>query len=383
MLMNVNGSSYHLYLGREDWVACRSDAEGGLLPLGEIWQNDVPVEEQSAPPEWNAADASLTIAPLLELLPPTENERRLGVDDRRGLAADRNGNIYFVSDDLQSILVQGAGADHSSRYWPDDRPCADESEFADLLPEDDTRTFGALAVTECDYLCAIANDGDETRVVRFDLVGGGPPEEFHYSDFAPDGLTETAALPGGGLMLLDQDGARLVGLTTDMQLCLTEAPGESDSAFQPLEGDVARIDKNAASIWQIDLSELDQPLCMVAISSHELLILDRLSEDRARLLLVDCDNGSRTSLIEIDYGALGLALLPQEEGKERRRIMLWGPGGNQARAIDLRHGEDGWIAAGSTNLIPMRRFGGRGIAASGKRLYYDSGVGGPVWIPLM
>ncbi len=381
--MNVNGSSYHLYLGREDWIACRAYADGDLQSLGEIWENDYPVEEQSAPPQWNDADASLTIAPLLELIPPTDNEQRLRVDDRRGLTADRNGNIYFVSDDLQSILVQGAGEDHSSRYWPDDRPCENENEFADFLPESDTRTFGSLAVTECDYLCAIAIDGDDMCMLRFDLVGGGPPEEFHYPDFAPEGLTETAAMPGGGLMLLDRQGERLVGLTTDMQLCLTETPSESESVFQPLEDDVTRTDKNAADIWQIDLSELVQPLCMVAISSHELLILDRVSEDSASLLLVDCDNGSRTSMIEIGFGALGLALLPKEDGTDRRRIMLWGPGGNQARAIDLRESEDGWLATGSTNLIPMRRFGGRGIVASGKRLYYDSGVGGPVWIPLM
>src|SRR5262249_42643613 len=105
------------------------------------------------------------------------------LETRRGAAADRYGNIYWIDTDRRRLRVWSVGSDRESAFWPDGpMDCATARDGADFVSASAVapppqRTFTALAVTEDHYLVAAFAGAADSGLLAFDLMAGGPPVE--------------------------------------------------------------------------------------------------------------------------------------------------------------------------------------------------------------
>ncbi|HUD27579.1 MAG TPA: hypothetical protein VMQ93_01825, partial [Novosphingobium sp.] len=220
--MNVNGARYHMLYGRDDWGACAVMVAGKRRKLSAQWKLAIP---PATVPAWNAERGHLSLAHLDADIPATQGERSYLAADRRGAAADANGNLYVVNDARDGIDVISRGSGRTSAFWPAPPPRSRSrpGDFGDAAPRPafDGLIVG-LAVTSENYLVAAFGGG----LLRFDLVGGGPPERFA---FAPSlgKITPTDLAPGpcGGVWLLDGSAGTLYRL--DRNLGFVTAPGSA------------------------------------------------------------------------------------------------------------------------------------------------------------
>ncbi|MEL7444404.1 MAG: phage tail protein [Pseudomonadota bacterium] len=370
--MNANGSLYHMLLGEADWGTCTVENVEGSAPLHQIWNSPLTVEERQFVPEWRPDLSSISIARLPQDLPPTRGETRFGLDDRRGAAADRHGNIYSVTNDRTGVEVQAAGTRYVTVFWPDPRgkPEPASTLFADSQPTQATRVITDLTVIEGDYLIALLENGD---LLRFDLVGGGDPEIIRISE--PADLVTTVIAPnlGGGAFLLNGNSGQLYRTTGDLSLC-TEEPGEpTPSLFQPDDGAVS-TDKPSAVPWSIDTSAVTDPVAMIQLDDRHLVILDHRGGARASLFLVELEARTVTDLLECSFGAIGMIMLPPDEDDDSgvRTALFWDAIGNQAYGVAFEPAGGTWEAGEDPELRPLRRFGGRGLVVAGDMAHYDS-----------
>src|SRR5262245_5166654 len=114
--MNVNGSRFHLLLGKDDWGRCMAlAADGKRLRLATQWKRAAPSDEV---PSWDTLRNRLTLAQIDADLPSTPHEVTYSPADRRAGAADAAGNLYVVSADRGGIEVLSRGSGALSAFWP-------------------------------------------------------------------------------------------------------------------------------------------------------------------------------------------------------------------------------------------------------------------------
>src|SRR6185369_6975256 len=151
----------------------------------------------------------LRLAKRIAQIPDTPGEPRFGPADHRSAAADRNGNLYWIADGRDQLLVQSAGSLANGLFWPRESNGADGgSTFADFQDEPvEPVVFHAVAITADDYLLAGFEGASRAGLLRFDLVGGGAPERFPL----PEGMTadDLAAACCAGAWMLDRGAKRL------------------------------------------------------------------------------------------------------------------------------------------------------------------------------
>lgn len=373
--MNVNGSLYHLFLGQDDWKRCSVAHSGSTQSLDLLWRDPLTTAEREWAPEWREDIASIAIARQPETIAPTPGEPSVRLADRRGVAADRHGNIYSVASDRTAIEVQAAGERHRSPFWPDLRgqPRPRDEGFADAEPAESLRQFGALAALGGDYLVAISR---ETELLRFDLIGGGGPETVKFAELPGLRITAIAPATDGGAYMLDDAAKKLYRLTSDLRLC-GEYGESAQSIFTTGETEAHRPDPAPFTPWSADLSALDQPISVAVLDDRYALVLDHRSGATCGLYLVDVSFGDVRLLLDCSFDALGMVLAPETGGEESnspsRTLLFWSAIGNQAHAVALSPAAHGWLAAEDPRLRPMRRFAGRGLVAAAEHVFYDSG----------
>jgi len=368
--MNVNGARFHLLLGEGDWGTCSTSGPSPVT-LAAQWSGP---EAAVATPVFDTRSRQLTLLPLVEPIPATPGEPMFTAADHRDAAADRNGNLYVVSDDQFGLTVRSAGTGIVTPFWPraTRRRRGLARTFGDAAPLAETPDrIAGLAITARDFLLAGTGNG----LLRFDLVGGGAPERLRL----PENFTATALAPAddGGIWLLDAASARLCKLDADLRLETRLVPG-TPSVFAPDGIDPAP--GFVAEAVTIDIGSVPAPAGLATLGDGSVVLLDAPEKTAAGLFIRDPGAGALRPLIRLDFVATCLAVTEQDGIPV---LFLADAGGNQARRVPLVQRNGRWEASPQADTLPLRRFGGRALVTIQGKPFYDSGATDPLWVPVV
>jgi phage tail-like protein len=389
--MNVNGSKFHMLLGRTDWGACVSVA--GALS-GE-WDDrdaqgaEIDTIDQSIP-SWDSESRRLSLAQIPETLPPTQGEQQLVASDRRAAAADRSGNVYAISADRKAIEIASPAVAAPYPFWPDRRyrPAPPANPFADAVPQATaSMLYTALAVTNEHFLVVAFIAEGLPGLLRFDLVGGGEPERFSLDPVFVNPVADLVSDGCSGLWLLDAVTRRIYRLDRNLQPYPAAPVAEETDLFQPDAPLPARQHVVAPDRLEILFPAARIPLQMAAGEGEELFVLTARAAGGSAVYVLD---PGETDLRKIGDDSRDWAMFAYSAtgavATDKGQTLVFVPAtGNQAFAFAITRNGGGTVDGLSERpwLLPMRRFGGHGLLVRSADLVYDSGTGAGNWIPLV
>ena len=398
--MNVNGSRIDLLLGVEDWGRCTVQTDGAaMITLADAWGADASPPEAPVPGAWDAARNELRLQPIPILLGAIPGEAPPTLDGRRGAAADRYGNIYWISDDRQSLRVFSAGSATESVFWPD--PLADlvptrADDFTPAAPAVSiAQTFTALAVTEDHYLVTSFADPSGPGLLVFDLMAGGPPVRLAWPS-PPFEPFDMARRIGGGVWVLDRVNARLWELDRHLAIVsdavTSPSPTPPPDVFQTAPNGPTSGTSSPVTSGFIDLrtaAGLDiDPIAIDAAPSGSVILLDRAGPaGPSRVFrLRGGKNGAETAVARILEGLaqdLVIARTLTRAGSTAPLLLVVDALGTQAFGYAFDTSTDVIAQHVSPEVYPMRRFAGRALIEVRGMGYYDSGATDPRWVPVV
>src|SRR5580765_7208520 len=113
--MDVNGTRFHLLLGRSDFARrCRTAPGDSGSPLEDVFQAS-PTE--TAAFSWNLQQQVLTLGARVFSFKPAQGNVPVTIDDRRGAAFDIYGNVYWIAASGTEILVQSSATGKTTHFW--------------------------------------------------------------------------------------------------------------------------------------------------------------------------------------------------------------------------------------------------------------------------
>jgi phage tail-like protein len=405
--VDSNGTRFHLLLGEADWAAC-TDEDGA--PLGQLWASTA--SGLGGPTAWDRARSELTLRPQVFPFVAAPLDRPPRAEDRRGAASDRYGSVYWVAESGRELRVRSAGSGRSTHFWSaeDGLPHRDAA-FGDFGPTEPPTAaeleLAGLAVTEHHYL--VVGVLRPAGLLLFDLHAGGPPRQLLWPEGVPFAPFDLAPAPGGGVWVLDRANRRYWALDRRFEVVRqdqAEAPLEPEGPedFQPTDGSAASrrsgqpfprgIDVAASS----PVAALD-PFGIEGLPDGTVLILDRAEElgfsrllryRFGRQLGAPASVEAMRALIEESRRAAfrlighDMAFVPAHADPDGlavpERLNLVGAEGNQSFAFGLVYRGEQLLLDPLPDYLPMRLFGGKGLAAGQGRVFYDFGDG---WLPLV
>jgi phage tail-like protein len=395
--MNVNGSRFQLLLGKADWGTCTGPDQS----LGAYWTPDADSPEVAVPhntlPSWDEESDRLSLSQLVEELPATAGEAPVSVSDRRAAAVDRFGNVYAISESRLAIDVTPPdNGGIASIFWPDarTRPVAPQNPFTDASPPAEViGTFTALAITCEHFLVAAFVTEGRTGLLRFDLVGGGAPEAFALDAEFPNPVADMAPDDMGGLWLLETATPSLFRLDRGLQPLRVTQPVIEPDAFQPVGPLAERTHPVASEKFSVAFDLNRHPVQIIAGENGEIFVLAHripptFAADEIRSVFYAIHPGSN-SLDEIGFDEKSWVMFAYGPtgpfGTDTKACLVTVPStGNQAMAFAIERDPSGHATALVARpwLLPMRRFGGRGLLYREPQIVYDCIYPRDGWIPL-
>jgi phage tail-like protein len=362
--MDADGRRFHHILGRADWERCAVDPGGAV--------------------EYLAGAEELALTASTPLFPDRPGNRRASVDDRRGVAADAFGDVYWIDPPATGILVQRAGDGSISAFWSSEaRPpprgrAAPAGAFgpAEECPLLEPALLAGLAVTADDYLVAgmVAPPG----LAVFDLRAGGPPRRLRWPAAVRFRPFDIAPRPGGGVFVVEREPPRLWILDRRLE-AVPVAGREAGPAAPTFVAAVgAPCDEPPAPAATDAVPLGGDPIAVEALPDDTALVLDR--------------SGAAPTVRRFRAGAaagraaLGgeLAIRPQdmavEPGPHGDRLVVADERGNQAFSFSLEVGDGDLAASPEHRYLPMRSYTGRGLVRTPSGTEYDFDGR---WVPLV
>lgn len=407
--MDVNGTRFQLLLGEQDWAAC-NDGRVRIRPASVSTE-----DTEAADLVWNSERSELTLRPLLFQFVTSPKDTPPSLAVRRGAARDRYNNWYWVDATARRIFVLREAELAAETFWPVEGTAnagtTGAGEFgprlAEIVAESDALTrFLGLTVTDDQYL--VVGVLEPAGLLVFDLYDTAPPRNIKWPDRVPFSPFDMAAAPGGGLWVLDRDNRRIWGLDRHFYVrpqgqgeVTPDAYGHDD--FQPRGAGAERRTTPSAFPTGVSLDlasplAADDPISIEALPDGTVLILDRNPTER--FSLVYRYNSRRQLGRAVSTGRMGRLIRPDErdafglsafdfayvpahdepEGQVSDRLYFAAANGNQVFAFAIAEQGEQLSMEPLPDYLPMRKFGGKGLAAVGTQLYYDFGDG---WIPLV
>ncbi|HEX5749539.1 MAG TPA: phage tail protein [Archangium sp.] len=397
--MDVNGTRYHLLLGRDDWGRCRQEGQA----LDERWKE----REQRTPVRWDDERAALTLRPLLFRFTAPVSAPALDVDERRGAGRDQYGNIYWVDESRTSIRVQSSGTGKSSTFWSLEAPPLPRATTGDFGPvpvrqSTSRQLLSGLAVTPLHYL--VAGSLEPAGLLVFDLHTGSPPLRFLWPSgvaFVPFDLSPT---PEGGVLVLDREHRRCWTLDATFRVVRTGTrarPPPREALFHPVGPEPVGT-QDAPSPIVPELSEEDaflleevDPIAVEALPDGQVLVLDRRAEPEASHLRLYRDGVPRGDALPLSVSGIleeqeeshrftlrahDAAFVPEGTSEVAGRLYVVSADGNQTFIFRLKVKDGVPGLSPLSEYLPMRLFSGRGLVTGQGRLFYDLADG---YIPLV
>ncbi len=420
--MDANGTHYELLLGEDDWGTCREDG----THLSAIWGSlsSPPSSTIDASFYWDPNRNQLTLWPRLYVFPPPAGTQPLDPADRRGAAADKFGNVYFVDPTRTQVLVTSSGDRTTTTFWPP-LPAAAPSPlggaFGPVTPTQPPapRVLSGLTVTARHYLVvgyvppsgSQSSGSQSSGLLVFDLYRGGEPRLLAWPANVPFEPFDMAAAPGGGLLILDAENKRYWTLDADLavsgrdQGTMVVAPARMDT-FQPLAAGMPR-EQPTLEFPQGNLlgsaSPLDaaQPIAIDALPDGSVLILDRgdgttswVAHYRNGVLAappfpIDAmqpllpQGAQSPPAATIDFTAQDFTFVPASGTTDplAGTVLVALSCGVQSLAFTSSSGGGGsFELVPSPDYYPMRSFGGLAVFYANGSAYYDSAS---VFVPLV
>jgi phage tail-like protein len=376
--MDVNGTRSHVLLGKRDWR-----------------QRLVPDPEHPEAPAagWDATRKEVTLREQLFSFPPPPGDRLVTPVDRRGADQDRFATTYWIDRGGTAILAASHDAEVADRFWPSNRPPRRRlpgSQFAHCAapPARAPERLAALAVTTRHVL--VAGTLAPAGLLAFDLQAGGAPQRSVWPaevGFVP---FDVAALPDGGVAILDRDNRRLWLLDEHLRVRSPRAePDDADPAtgdFEPVSGAgplasvPAGMQRQIATGDSFTLAGVLDPVAIVAPPDGSLLILDRRGDKAPSLLHRYRDGAPAGDPIELADADLGVALVGHDIALDRGTLYVADDVGNQAYAFTLGETDGVLTLDLLARYHPMRGFGGSALVAGPRGVWYDHGER---WVPLV
>jgi len=406
--MDVNGTRFHLLLGRGDWGGrCRTESGQALETSFALSENG-----GDASVSWDAKRDELTLGKRVFRFRSSPGNQPVEPGQRRGAAMDRFGNVYWISADRTEILVNSVSTGATTHFWSSldacDKAC-DTGAFGSFtaIPSDTVAqpiALSGLAVTTQHYL--VAGTIDPPGLLVFDLQTGGEPRQLLWPvspapvPFAPFDLS---AAKDGGVFVLDSQGARAWRLDRTFAVV-----GHGGGAPLPRPEDFTAVDGSAShpaarpSAITLDLAiplAASHPVAIAALPDGSFLILDS-PPGASFSTILRYENGAQSglgvstvaaaSLVEPDpdhpFRLLGhdFAYVEKRPGTvEPLDDLLYvaGEDGDQAFAFHLERQGAQIVLAPLAEFFPLRLFAGKALLAGPSgQAFYDLD---DRWVPLV
>ncbi len=381
--MDVNGSRFHLIQGKMDWQQCQESGKAAWEAI-----------------DWNEKSGSLMLTPLLSLFPRGKRDKPLTPSARRGAAADKFGNWYWISEDRQKIFWQPSGDKKAQIYWEQTAVSSTKpiGGFGPVdPPQPNNSILSGLTVTTHHYLVV----GNLTRkgIYIFDLYAGGAPRLLLFPEdvlFVPFDMD---ARQDGGVWILDRVHRVYWGLDRQFRivgepahLSPVESPLEETEqpTFKPING-TAVVCPGSTFPHGFPVAPQD-PISIVSLPEDQVLILDNPPSGTSKASkiyhysLSDLLNLPMALVDKVDVATVGKATIQHELAvlgfdmaytAHDSTLYVVERDGNQAVAFELHLSPSPWTIEVKRDYLPMHFFGGKALAADMKsegnqqQVFYD------------
>jgi len=406
--MDVNGTRFHLLLGRGDW------GRRGRTESGQALESTFSISDNGgdAGVSWDAKRNELTLGKRVFFFQSSPGNRPVLPNQRRGAAMDRFGNVYWLSADRTEILVSSAATGATTHFWSSLDACnkvCDTGAFGGFTAIGEPTAaapivLSGLAVTTQHYL--VAGTVDPPGLLVFDLQTGGEPRQLLWPvlpasvPFAPFDLS---AAKDGGVFLLDSQGARVWRLDRTFAVV-----GHGGAAPLPRPEDFTAVDGSAShpagppSTITLDLAipiAAANAVAIAALPDGSFLILDS-PPGAAFSTIFRYQDGVQSGLgVSTDAAATlvepsvrpGFRLLGHDFAYVEKRagtqqptddlLYVAGVDGDQAFAFQLTRQGDQIALEPLAEFFPLRLFAGKALLVSPSgQAFYDLD---DRWVPLV